>query len=94
MRFEVEEGELPVPVEVCGTGYAVYPDEAVVLALDGHGPRLPGKLGNQPQTGGTRADGSRITAGVPDPMPADHTEVPDAAAIDGAVLEPLAPGPD
>ena len=34
----------------------------------------PGTLGNRPQTGGTRADGSRITPGVPDPMPAEGPE--------------------
>jgi len=93
MRFEVEVGELPVPVEVGVhvwtrrqlTGdlvrrkesRAVYPDEPVVVSLDGHGPRRPGKLGDRPQTGGTRLDGSRITAGVPDPMPADDSDSPD-----------------
>ena len=82
-----------MPIEVRGESHAVYPEEPVVVALDGHGPRRSGTLGNRPQTGGTRADGSRITAGVPDPMPADHAEVPEAAAIDGAVLEPMAPGP-
>ena len=44
------------------------------------GPRRarPAPLGhprNRPQTGGTRADGSRITAGVPDPMPADESDL-------------------
>ena len=64
------------------------------VALDGHGPRHPGHA-RQP-TADRRHPRRRqpITAGVPDPMPADHTEIPDAAAIDGAVLEPLAPGPD
>ena len=63
LAFDVEAGELPVPVEVQGTTYAVDERERVVIPLDGHGPRIPGTLGNRPQTGGTRADGSRITAG-------------------------------
>jgi len=88
LRLEVEQGELPVPIEVRGESHAVYPDEPVVVALDGHGPRRSGTLGNRPQTGGTRADGSRITAGVPDPMPVDESDLPDAAPIEGSVPEP------
>jgi alpha,alpha-trehalose phosphorylase len=82
LRLEVELGELPVPIEVRGESHAVYPDAPVVVALDGHGPRRSGVLGNRPQTGGTRADGSRITAGVPDARPADEGDLPDAASVD------------
>ena len=32
----------------------------------------PGLLGEKPQTGGTRADGTKITAGVPEPMVFDE----------------------
>ena len=77
LRLTSRHGELPVPIEVRGESYAVYPDEPVVAALDGHGPRRSGTLGNRPQTGGTRADGSRITSGVPDPMPAGDSDPPD-----------------
>jgi alpha,alpha-trehalose phosphorylase len=94
LRLEVEHGELPVPVEVRGESHAVYPDEPVVVALDGHGPRRSGTLGNRPQTGGTRADGSRITAGVPDPMPADVTDQPDPTVVDAPVPEPSITGPE
>ncbi len=94
LRLDVEQGELPVPIEVRGESYAVYPDEPVVVALDGHGPRRSGTLGNRPQTGGTRADGSRITSGVPDPMPASDTDSLEPAVVDGFVPEPSVTGPD
>ena len=60
----------------------------MVVALDGHGPRIDGVLGDRPQTGGTRADGSRITAGVPDPMPLEDGEVPEPLLTDIGVPEP------
>lgn len=94
LRLEAETGELPVPVEVRGETHAVYPDEPVVVTLNGHGPRRRGMLGNRPQTGGTRADGSRITSGVPDPMPLAEGELADLAAVDGAVHEPNTAGLD
>jgi alpha,alpha-trehalose phosphorylase len=87
LRLEVEQGEMPVPVEVRGESHAVYPDGPVVVALDGHGPRRSGTLGNSPQTGGTRADGSRITAGVPDPMPAGDADLSDPPVVDAAVVD-------
>ncbi len=62
--------------------------------LDGHGPRIPGTLGNRPQTGGTRADGSRITAGVPSAIPLEGEELPDAGSVDPSHAEPTAIGPD
>ena len=41
------------------------------VALDGHGPAdRRARSATARRRGGTRADGSRITAGVPDPMPA------------------------
>jgi len=55
-------------VTVRGESHEVMPGEQLRLRLDGHGPRLPGRLGRRPRTGGVRADGSRITAGVPDPV--------------------------
>ena len=69
------------------------PDEPVVVALDGHGPRIAGTLGNRPQTGGTRADGSRITAGVPDPMPLDDGEVPEPVIGEPGIPDPGYPEP-
>ncbi|HSO65403.1 MAG TPA: glycosyl hydrolase family 65 protein, partial [Ornithinibacter sp.] len=94
LAFDVEEGELPVPVDVRGTTYAVDERERVVVTLDGHGPRIPGTLGNRPQTGGTRADGSRITAGVPSAIPLEGQDLPDPVPVDPAVAEPTAVGSD
>jgi alpha,alpha-trehalose phosphorylase len=94
LTFDVEAGELPVPVDVQGTTYAVDERERVVIELDGHGPRIPGTLGNRPQTGGTRADGSRITAGVPSAIPLDGEELPDAGSVDLSLVERAAVGPD
>ena len=94
LAFDVESGELPVPVEVQGTTHAVDERERLVVPLDGHGPRIPGTLGNRPQTGGTRADGSRITAGVPSAIPLEGEELPDATAVDPLHAEPTAVGPD
>ena len=94
LAFDVEAGELPVPVFVQGTTYAVDERERVVIPLDGHGPRIPGTLGNRPRTGGTRADGSRITAGVPSAIPLEGEELPEASSVDPARAEVTAVGPD
>ena len=39
-----------------------------MVALADQGLRIDGLLGDKPQVGGTRADGTKITAGVPEPM--------------------------
>ncbi|MFA6299450.1 MAG: hypothetical protein WC642_09805, partial [Nocardioides sp.] len=38
------------------------------VRLDCHGVRIGGVLGERPLVGGHRADGTQITAGVPEPM--------------------------
>ena len=80
LTLEVEEGELTVPVEVRGTPYAVDDREALVIPLEGQGMRIAGMLGDRPHTGGTRADGSRITAGVPDPIGDPFAALAESAA--------------
>ncbi|MDF3045413.1 MAG: treP [Ornithinibacter sp.] len=94
LTLETEAGDLPVPVDVRGKTYAVDEREPVVIPLDGHGPRIPGTLGKRPQTGGTRADGSRITAGVPSAIPLEGEELAEPTGLDPAVAEPTAVGPD
>jgi len=75
-----------VEVGVRGERHVLAPGESVSVALDGQGPRLPGRLGIRPRTGGVRSDGSMITAGVPDPgrhhAPHDTGELP--AVLPGA----------
>ncbi|XVX19776.1 glycoside hydrolase family 65 protein [Actinomycetota bacterium] len=62
------EGKSAVSVGVRGERYAVEPGQEVRVALDGQGPRLPSLEGTIPVIGGKRADGTIITAGVPDPL--------------------------
>ncbi|GAB2881330.1 glycoside hydrolase family 65 protein [Nocardioides pacificus] len=89
LSVTVDEGTGEVPFSVRGTEYVVRPGEPVSIGLDGHGPRQDGTLGTRPLLGGRRADGSRITAGVPDPsrMP-EHMPPIDA----GAQPLPVQPG--
>lgn len=68
VRFSIVEGDGKVPVTVRGTSYVVAPDAPIVVPLPDQGDRIDGLLGDRPVTGGTRADGSRITAGVPEPI--------------------------
>ena len=75
-------------VRVRGEDHEVVPGVPVRVPLDGHGPRIEGVLGDRPKTGGTRADGSRITAGVPDPMPLEEGEVPEPLLTQSGVPEP------
>jgi alpha,alpha-trehalose phosphorylase len=57
-----------VEVVIRGERHVVAAGGSLSLELDCHGPRLPGRLGTRPRTGGVRADGSKISAGVPDPL--------------------------
>ena len=93
LSMVVEDGDTPVPVEVHGRRHVVTPGAPVVLELDCHGPRVAGAIGDRPQTGGTRADGSRITAGVPDPMPLEEGEVPEPLMGDAGIPDPGYPEP-
>lgn len=64
----LEVGEPDVHVRVRGELHKVSIDLPLDVALDHQGPRFPGLLGDKPNVGGTRADGTKITAGVPEPM--------------------------
>lgn len=68
VRLSVIDGSGTVPVTVRGTSYDVQPGGRVIVPLTDQGPRIGGLLGDHPVTGGTRADGSTITAGVPEPI--------------------------
>ncbi len=75
LTFVIEDGASDVPVDVRGAAHVVGRGQPLVVSLDAQGPRIDGHLGEAPQTGGTRADGSKITSGVPDPMPVDTPDV-------------------
>ncbi len=64
LTFTLEDGPGDVPVLVRGEQYVVG-TAPLVIALDGHGPRIRQDLSDAPLVGGTRADGTVITAGVP-----------------------------
>ncbi|MFC6153947.1 glycoside hydrolase family 65 protein [Nocardioides yefusunii] len=61
----VRDGGRAMTVWVRGKAVEVLPGETTTVPLADHGPRIDGLLGDKPHIGGLRADGSRITAGVP-----------------------------
>ncbi|MFV0460404.1 MAG: glycoside hydrolase family 65 protein [Actinomycetales bacterium] len=67
------DGERGVPVSVRGHVVQVEPHSTVTVRLDGQGPRRASLTGNSPVIGAARADGSLITAGVPE-FPEEHFE--------------------
>ena len=68
-------GEPVVPLTVRGKEYVLSKDAPLVVDLPDQGDRIDGLLGEHPIIGGTRADGSTITAGVPDPiLPPEDSE--------------------
>jgi alpha,alpha-trehalose phosphorylase len=68
ITFTMVESGPDVTLSVRGTAYSLTPEATLVVALDGQGDRIDGLLGDQPVIGGKRADGSTITAGVPEPI--------------------------
>ncbi|WP_051548703.1 glycoside hydrolase family 65 protein [Nocardioides sp. URHA0032] len=68
IRFTAIAGDDAVPVSVRGTEYVVTPGAPVEVVLSDQGERIDGLLGERPVVGGRRADGSTITAGVPEPI--------------------------
>ncbi|MFV0463228.1 MAG: glycoside hydrolase family 65 protein [Nostocoides sp.] len=77
MTFTVEEGSGKIPISVRGTDYLVGPDAPTVVTLDGQGPVIDDEPNPFPWVGAVRADGSLITAGVPDPSPFADVEPSD-----------------
>ncbi|MFA6300150.1 MAG: glycosyl hydrolase family 65 protein, partial [Nocardioides sp.] len=57
-----------VRLEVRGTSHILTRGRPLEVRLDCHGVRIGGVLGERPLVGGHRADGTQITAGVPEPM--------------------------
>lgn len=79
ITFSVVEGS-SAPVTVRGTSYTVKAGSPVVVDLEHHGPRQGGNVGSQ-VVGGRRADGSRITSTVPEPIP--FNELGEPAEVPG-----------
>ncbi len=93
LTLTVVEGDGDVPVRVRDTSYVVRPGAPVVVALPDQGERIDGLLGDRPNVGGRRADGSTITAGVPEPIHAAHDPVDGTGEIPIPVFETPAMGP-
>ncbi|MFC7495892.1 MULTISPECIES: glycoside hydrolase family 65 protein [unclassified Nocardioides] len=68
VRFSIVDGDGKIPISVRGTPYDVAAGAPIVVPLPDQGDRIDGLLGDHPVIGGTRADGSTITAGVPEPI--------------------------
>lgn len=97
ISFTVVDGTGAVPFLVRGKPYVAAPDEPVVVELPDQGPRIDGLIGDHPVVGGTRADGSTITAGVPEPIHhpegIEHTgEIPVYAGDVPPAMGPHVPG--
>jgi alpha,alpha-trehalose phosphorylase len=67
-----QTGAAQVRLAVSGAEYVVTADSPLRVPLDGQGDRFEGLLGDKPILGGTRADGTKITAGVPEPIAFDE----------------------
>jgi alpha,alpha-trehalose phosphorylase len=70
----IDDGPGPVSLSIRGTTYVVGTDTPLVVELAHHGPRADGHVDDAPVLGGTRADGSTITAAVPEPSLGPSTE--------------------
>ena len=78
MRIELTQDELAVTVDQVGEPevrlvvrdreYVITADSPLRVPLEDQGDRIDGLLGNKPVLGGTRSDGTKITAGVPEPI--------------------------
>ena len=96
LRIELRQDELTVTVEEAGPEQVrlkVRDEEHLVslgsplrVRLAHQGERIDGLLGDKPILGGTRADGTRITAGVPEPIAFEELgttemEFPDTSSL-------------
>lgn len=93
IRFEAIAGDTEVPVSVRNASYVVRPGEPLTVDLPDQGERIDGLLGDRPIVGGLRADGSTITAGVPEPIHALDDIVDATGEIPIILAEPPAMGP-
>ncbi len=75
-------GEPEVRLKVRGEEYVVTADSPLTIPLADQGDRIDGLLGNKPILGGTRSDGTRITAGVPEPIAFDQLAVNELEYLD------------
>lgn len=80
ITITAEEGD-PVEVTVRDQRYTVSMTEPLVVELDGQGERLGRIPDRRPGEGAVRADGSRITSGVP-------TDAADAVEVDPRSVSP------
>jgi alpha,alpha-trehalose phosphorylase len=84
------EGDSDVEVVVRGQDHVVGAHASLRVELDCHGERLAGPLGDAPLLGGIRADGTRITAGVPEPTTYEDRQ--ELGPADVLLADPSGPG--
>ena len=70
ITFDVETGG-PVELSVRGQHFVIEPGIATEVSLEHQGEDLPSLRGRHPVTGGRRADGSVVTANVPEAHSSD-----------------------
>jgi len=85
-------GEPEVSLVVRGEEYVVTQDSPLRVPLAHQGPRIDGLLGDKPILGGTRSDGTKITAGVPEPIAFDELAQEEADYFAVAPAPPHVPG--
>jgi alpha,alpha-trehalose phosphorylase len=91
LEIRSEGGGPDVEITVRGVKHGLDAGGTLRVELDGHGERIDGTLGDTPLIGGTRADGTTITAGVPDPIPfEDYQELSpaDLPLLDPPIVSP------
>jgi alpha,alpha-trehalose phosphorylase len=85
-------GEPEVRLVVRGEEYVVTEDSPLRVPLAHQGPRIDGLLGDKPILGGTRSDGTKITAGVPEPIAFDELAQQEVDYFAVAPAAPHVPG--
>ena len=89
LAITVEQaGETEVRIVVRGEEHVVTVEAPLRVRLEHQGDRIDGLLGDKPILGGTRADGTRITAGVPEPIAFEELG---AGEFDAADVLPAGP---
>ncbi len=93
ISFTIADAEASeVRLRVRGEPHVISAGSTLRVPLHHQGDRIDGLTGDKPILGGTRADGTKITAGVPDPISFEELEAMDLNNPDAGVRAPREPG--